>query len=468
VYYLLGVRTNIDYFRRTVAVVHLKVALRFFIAGVLAARISKVLFFSQHSIVAKLLRNRISYSRAFLVNRWPAGIIGNWHTKVRVPFINYKSTASYKLTKTEHNRYFKFFSGFKCLLDKPDLVVFLEYPGSIGLKDCWLNGVPTISVVDSNSNSLYVTYVLPGHPNGLVQCIILSLFLELLEFLILASFIPFFVFYYFIFCMATRLLQRREHRKLNRVRSIIWKSFLKNQGNDQFKGVFGITHHRRLLKQQKSSWFCAKWISLVFAQFAVLPNNVYFLRCAQISSVIKTYFRQHKRVQELKAFYGFILGKALNSFVLGCNSIYQKQSFFKHIYFINSFKKVLSLRRSLVSLLESRLSSVIWRSFFSASVISAHKLVVFGSVKVSGLFVTKPSFLLKPGNLVVLVNLCWFVAQFNQHFEEWNKLCFRIPLPHLEVSFALRSVIFLYKPFDVELRFPFSPKIILVRSFYFQ
>jgi ribosomal protein S4 len=269
--------------------------------------------------------------------------------------------------------------------------------------------------------------------------------------------------------MATRLLQRREHRKLNNVRSVIWNAFLKKQVNGQFKPVFGITHHKRLLKQQKSSWFCAKWVSLVFARFAVLPNNSYVLRCRQISTVIKTYFIKHRRVQELKEFYGSVLNKVFSVFVVGCSAFYRKQVFFKHSYFINSLKKTLSLGRSLVSLLECRLAFVLWRSFFSTSVISANKVVVFGMVKVMGLFVTKASFLLKPGNSVVVVaNANWFASEFINSTGVWEKLSFRVPLPHLEVSFALYSVIFLYKPFDLELRFSFAPKTLFVRSFYFQ
>jgi hypothetical protein len=268
--------------------------------------------------------------------------------------------------------------------------------------------------------------------------------------------------------MATRLLQRREHRKLNRVRSVIWNSFLKNQTNGQFKPVFGITHHRRLLKQQKSSWFCAKWVSLVFAQFAVLPNNTYTLRCCHITTVIKTYFIKHKRVQELKAFYGCILSRVFRGFIISCRTFYSKQPVFKHFDFISRFKKTLSLGSSLVSVLESRLSSVLWRRFFRASITRSHKLIVFGRVKVIGRFITKPSFLLKPGNFVEVVKMNWFDGQFIRHFAEWSKLCFRIPLPHLEVSFAIRTIIFLYKPFDVEVSFPFAPKTFYVRSFYFQ
>jgi ribosomal protein S2 len=178
--YLLGVRISIDYFRGIVAAVHLKVALRFFWLGFSGGFFSKVLFFSEHFIVSKFISVVLGTSSAFLVNRWPAGILGNWHSKVSIPFINYQSTAFYKLTKSEHNRYFKLFSGFTCLLGKPDLVIFLEYPGSIALKDCWLNGVPAISVVDSNSNSMYASYVIPGNPSGTAQCILLSTFLELL------------------------------------------------------------------------------------------------------------------------------------------------------------------------------------------------------------------------------------------------------------------------------------------------
>jgi ribosomal protein S2 len=180
--YLLGVRKNIDYFSSIVIVVHLKAALRFYWLGVSDLLIAKVLFFSEHPILSTFITNVIGISKAFLTTRWPAGIIGNWHTKVSVPFINYQLGVSYQLTSSEHNRYFKLLKGFKCLIGKPDLVVFLEFPGSIALKDCWLNGIPSISASDSNSNSTYATYTVPRNYNGVVQCLIFSMFLELLLF----------------------------------------------------------------------------------------------------------------------------------------------------------------------------------------------------------------------------------------------------------------------------------------------
>ena len=266
--------------------------------------------------------------------------------------------------------------------------------------------------------------------------------------------------------MATHLLQRREHRKLNKVRSAIWNVFLGKQRSKRLRPVYSITHHSRLLKQNKLTWFCSKCISLAFAVFSVMPNNLYVLRCRQITSVIKRYLIKHNRAQDLKAFYGLILSKVLSVFVGGCSAFYRKQVFFKNTCFIDSLKKTLSLGSSLVSFLESRLASVIWRSFFRASIISAHQLVVFGCVKVIGVFTTKPSFILKGGNRVALINSRWFVDEFIQHHQVWFSLPFRIPLPHLEVSFSIRTIIFLYKPFDVELRFSFSPKLLLVRSFY--
>jgi len=180
--YLLGVRNNLDYFNGIAMVVHLKVALRFFWEGFCIKALPKVLFFRQHDFLRKFAGKIIAKSIAFIRSRWPAGIMGNWHTKVSVPLVNYHLTISYQLTTAEHNRYFKLLKGFNCLLGKPDLVVFLEFPGLIALKDCWLNGVPSISVTDSNSNCRYATYVIPGYCSGFAQCIILSLFLELLVF----------------------------------------------------------------------------------------------------------------------------------------------------------------------------------------------------------------------------------------------------------------------------------------------
>jgi hypothetical protein len=178
--YLLGVRHRVDFFRGVITVVHLKAVLRFYWEGIFKRLIPKVLFFRQHSIVSVFLRETISSSKAFLTSRWPAGIIGNWHNKISIPLINYQLSFFYKLTESEHNRYFKLFKGFMNLLGKPDLVVFLEFPGIIALKDCWLGGVPTIVVSGRNSDITYATYIVSINRNGVMQCILLSLFLELL------------------------------------------------------------------------------------------------------------------------------------------------------------------------------------------------------------------------------------------------------------------------------------------------
>jgi ribosomal protein S2 len=176
--YLLGTRNNIDYFSGIITVVHLKVALRFYWKRFSSGLVSKVLFFRQQPVVSIFVSKIKSMGKAFLTRRWPAGIIGNWHVKVSVPFLNYQLTAPYLLNGSEHNRYLKLLKGFSCLVGKPDLVIFLEFPGSAALKDCWLNGVPTIAVIDSNSRVMHCSYIIPSSSSGLVQCVILSLFLE--------------------------------------------------------------------------------------------------------------------------------------------------------------------------------------------------------------------------------------------------------------------------------------------------
>jgi ribosomal protein S4 len=252
------------------------------------------------------------------------------------------------------------------------------------------------------------------------------------------------------------------------VRSDIWNFFLKRQSNVQFQPVFGITHHSRLLQQKKISWFCAKWITLLFVRLAVLPNSTQSLRNSQITTIIKTYFIKHRSVQELKTFYGYLLESTFSTFVVGCGSFYNIQPLFKHLYLVGSFKKVLSLGSSLVRVLEARLTSVIWRSFFRSSIIIARKLIIFGCIKVNNQFVTKAIFLLTAGNCVIVVNNNLFVTKSVKNPRIWNLLIFRTPPAHLEVSFAISTIIFLYKPFDTELRFPFYPKLFFVRSFYLQ
>jgi ribosomal protein S4 len=266
--------------------------------------------------------------------------------------------------------------------------------------------------------------------------------------------------------MAIQLRKRREHRKLNKIRLVIWQFLLKGKGSRHLQPIFGVSHHRRLLKQRKLSWFCAKWVRMLFARFSIIPNNSYLLRSGQISTVIKTYFIKHQSVQEFKAFYGQILSRTFKVFVKGCSTFYNKLFFFKHLNLVDTFKKVLSFRSSLVSVLESRLATVVWRRFFRSSINRAHKLIVFGKIKVNKKFITKASFLLNSGRQIFVVKHCWFSFQFLKNSGVWHLLPFRIPSPHLEVSFSLYIIFFLYKPYDTELGFPFFPKLHFVRSFY--
>lgn len=268
--------------------------------------------------------------------------------------------------------------------------------------------------------------------------------------------------------MATRLTNRREHRKLNRLRASIWNFSLKRQvSNRPFQPVVGITHHRRLLLQIKLSWFCAKCLRLLLARFSTLPNKASTFRITKVVSTIKTYFIKHSRLQEFKTFYGHILNSTFRSFVVGCGTLYNKQFTYKKSN-VGNLKKILRISSSLVSTLECRLVSVIWRSFFSSSILTAHQIVVFGAIKVNNKFVTKAAFLLEAGNFVVSNACTWFSMQLESKQKIWNLLPFRTPSAHLEVSFVISTIMFLYKPFDVELRFPFSPKLFFIRSFYFQ
>lgn len=59
--------------------------------------------------------------------------------------------------------------------------------------------------------------------------------------------------------------------------------------------------------------------------------------------------------------------------------------------------------RNLIRLLESRLDNVVWRMGMAATIPSARQLVVHGHISVDGQRVDRPSFQVKPGQIVAIV-----------------------------------------------------------------
>ena len=56
--------------------------------------------------------------------------------------------------------------------------------------------------------------------------------------------------------------------------------------------------------------------------------------------------------------------------------------------------------RNLITLLESRLDNIIWRTGLAATIPAARQLVVHGHVEVNGKKVDRPSFQVKPNHIV--------------------------------------------------------------------
>jgi len=82
----------------------------------------------------------------------------------------------------QKNRYTSSLRSLAPLKDKPDLIIFLSAELSHNtLKECHTLGIPTIAVVNSNTEPTYVDYVIPASDSLLSQVIIFNILYQTLR-----------------------------------------------------------------------------------------------------------------------------------------------------------------------------------------------------------------------------------------------------------------------------------------------
>jgi len=178
----------------------------------------------------------------------------------------------------------------------------------------------------------------------------------------------------------------------------------------------------------------------------VLLIKGYREKRAPVSLFSKTLIRKPRR----RALYGELLTsrKKLSYFyggiktVVGRNKVNQEQKLHKFYSVLLEW--------------DTRLSSILFRSNLAVSILDAFHLVFSGGVTVDREVITDPTYLLKEGQVVELIE-SRKGAYYRTFLEKLSLQLIPIVQPiYLEVSPVLLSVILLRKPLLKELHYPFS------------
>ena len=103
--------------------------------------------------------------------------------------------------------------------------------------------------------------------------------------------------------------------------------------------------------------------------------------------------------QKLKAYYG---------------NINERQ--FRNVY-RKAIQKKGNTTENLVGFLESRLDTVVYRAKFATTVFSARQLINHGHIKVNGKKVNRPSYLVKPGDVIEVKEKSRDIPQIKEGME---------------------------------------------------
>lgn len=174
----------------------------------------------------------------------------------------------------------------------------------------------------------------------------------------------------------------------------IYKKFINLRSN--------ILNNKKIFKFKKQ-----KWNTLVFHLLKNLKKyrhkpytlgNFYIPKFASSGNSFKKQFKinlQNKK--KLNIFYGGLLKKKIK----------------KQVESILYSKKSVDFNSALIELFESRLDSVLFRSYFSSSFRNSGQIISHGCIKVNNKTITNKSYLLKSGDLISINPRYYNVIQKN-------------------------------------------------------
>jgi ribosomal protein S4 len=108
-----------------------------------------------------------------------------------------------------------------------------------------------------------------------------------------------------------------------------------------------------------------------------------------------------------------------------------------------------------VSSFESRLTTLVYRSNFSLSILESLHLVLSGNVLVNKKVIRNTNYSLNPGDVFELVDSAKQEKRYDLRLKAKERRLVLLQPTYLEVNYSVMSAILLYKPFYKEVYFPF-------------
>ncbi len=111
----------------------------------------------------------------YINNRWPGGLLTNWSTMASQieNLNNLEAMNDYLCIKNLSSKNKKIltskclFKGIKNMRSLPDIVIFTsQLKNSLAINECLKLSIPTVSIVDSNSNPSLISYPIPGNDDS--------------------------------------------------------------------------------------------------------------------------------------------------------------------------------------------------------------------------------------------------------------------------------------------------------------
>jgi small subunit ribosomal protein S2 len=142
------------------------------------------LFIGTESITSSTIKSEAILSKSSYVNyRWLGGMLTNWATVqsqlefLRLLEIQRDENKLKNLTKKEFalrekkiEKLKKLFEGVKNMKNLPDVAIIINQSKDfIALQECIHLGIPTVCIVDTNSNPELVSYPIPANESSIIS-----------------------------------------------------------------------------------------------------------------------------------------------------------------------------------------------------------------------------------------------------------------------------------------------------------
>jgi small subunit ribosomal protein S4 len=241
-----------------------------------------------------------------------------------------------------------------------------------------------------------------------------------------------------------RLRKNVQNRRILRIKRI--KSFQNNTYNDILK-----------IKFKKRKWkifidFLKKTLKYRKRSFKMYNLKLYHIQKFP-TYLKKKYTNRVQTKKSLSLFYGGLLRKYLKKQL---NIALKKATYLK--------KKLGNINLFLIKILESRLDTVLYRSFFTLSMRNAKQLITYGQILVNKKVIKINSFILKKGDLIEIN------PKYHKliHINIQKSFIWPVPPKYLIINFRTFQILFNDNIEDTHfsIHFPFRVDINTLIQYY--